>query len=112
VSDRARIPGGVVSRVLALVIGAVIGFIDSRPHWDDTGVTAAMVLLSAAVLAGIWPRLHWQLACCIAIPIVLFNLVTTGRVDAVVAIVIALIGSALGRAIGTAIRPSHPRSSE
>jgi hypothetical protein len=36
---------------LALCAGAGIAWVDSRPGWDDTGVTAGAVLLAAALAA-------------------------------------------------------------
>ena len=46
------------SRRLALVAfaifaGVAIGLIDSSPGWDSTGITAGLLFLSAALLAGI-----------------------------------------------------------
>ncbi len=32
--------------VVALIAGSTIGWIDSRPDWDDTGITAAMVFIA------------------------------------------------------------------
>jgi hypothetical protein len=35
--------------VFALVAGAAIAWVDSRPTWDDTGVSAALVFFAAAL---------------------------------------------------------------
>ncbi len=45
--------------VLAISIGLAIAWIDSRPHWDDTGITAGSLLLSAGLLGLIGPRQPW-----------------------------------------------------
>jgi hypothetical protein len=36
--------------VAALAIGAGITYVDSRPNWDDAGVTAAAILVSCGTL--------------------------------------------------------------
>src|SRR6185503_3469261 len=34
---------------LAVLMGILIAFVDSRPTWDDTGITAGMMLLSSGL---------------------------------------------------------------
>ena len=36
--------------VAALAIGGGIAYVDSRPNWDDTGVTVAAILLVTGIL--------------------------------------------------------------
>ena len=43
----------------ALMLGALIALVDSSPRWDDTGVSAAMVLTAS----GLMGALHPQRAC-------------------------------------------------
>jgi hypothetical protein len=45
--------------LLALSLGLAIAWIDSRPHWNDDGITAGMLLLSASLLGLIGPRRPW-----------------------------------------------------
>jgi hypothetical protein len=44
---------------IALAAGALVAWIDARPGWDDTGVTAGMLFLAAAVLGFSWPGRAW-----------------------------------------------------
>jgi len=44
---------------LALALGLTIAWIDARPHWDDTGITAGMLLLSGGLLGLMGPRRPW-----------------------------------------------------
>lgn len=46
--------------VVALSLGLAIAWVDSRPHWDDTGITAASLLLSGGALGLIGPRRPWR----------------------------------------------------
>ncbi len=43
----------------AVIVGLAIAWVDSRPHWDDSGITAGALLLSAGVLGLIGPRRPW-----------------------------------------------------
>lgn len=45
--------------VLALGLGLAIAWMDSRPHWDDSGITAGALLLSAGAIALISGRRPW-----------------------------------------------------
>ena len=45
--------------VLAVAMGAAIAWMDSRPHWDDTGITVGSLLLSAALLGAMGPQRAW-----------------------------------------------------
>jgi hypothetical protein len=53
--------------VAALALGLAIGWIDSRPHWDDSGITTGLLLLSAALMGLIGPRRPWLWALAIGI---------------------------------------------
>ena len=93
--------------VAALLAGVAIGFVDSRPTWDDTGVTVVSLLLAAGVLAATRPRLWWLAGLLVGLPVLGFNYLAHGRFDSAIAIVFALAGAGagawLGRRIGRAM---------
>jgi hypothetical protein len=89
--------------VVALVAGAVIGFVDSRPTWDDTGVAAGALFLSALVLACIRPRAAWLIGLAVGLPVVLFNVIAHGNFGSFLAIAFSLAGAAIGYGIGRAL---------
>jgi hypothetical protein len=45
--------------IAAVTLGLAIAWVDSRPHWDDTGITAGCLLLSGGALGLIGPRRPW-----------------------------------------------------
>jgi hypothetical protein len=49
----------VAAATVAVALGASIAYIDSRPYWDDTGVTAFSLLVFAAFLGFLVPRRVW-----------------------------------------------------
>jgi hypothetical protein len=70
--DAIRAPS-ILGAVVVLVLGIAIAWVDSRPTWDDTGVTAGVLLLvaGAASLAGLPP---WLAAVLVVGPVVLSEL--------------------------------------
>ncbi|HEX4007314.1 MAG TPA: permease prefix domain 1-containing protein [Acidobacteriaceae bacterium] len=60
----------------ALVLGLAIARMDALPHWDDSGITAGCLLLSAAALGLIGPRKPWLWALAIGIWIPLHLIVS------------------------------------
>jgi hypothetical protein len=58
----------------AVLLGIAIAWVDSRPTWDDTGVTAFSMLLSGVVFGLIRPERPWQWALGIGIWICLHQI--------------------------------------
>ena len=80
---------------MALVLGAgiAIAWIDTRPNWDDTGITALGILVLAASgsLLGVAP---WLSALLAAGPIVVTEI--SGGQDVLAALLFALAGACAG----------------
>ena len=47
---------------LAILTGLLIAFVDSRPTWDDTGITAGALLLSSGLFTLLGYRRPWLIA--------------------------------------------------
>ena len=45
--------------LIAAMLGALISMVDSRPGWDDTGVSAAMVFGASGLMGAIHPQRAW-----------------------------------------------------
>ena len=88
---------------LALTVGLCIGYVDSRPTWDDTGITVGALVLSAGLLASFRPRTWWLTGLLIGIPVPLLNYLNTGRLQAGVGLVIALVSAGIGGMVGKAL---------
>ena len=95
----------VLNRVLflaAVLIGIGIAYVDSRPTWDDTGVTAFALLTSAAVFGLARPQRPWLWALAIGIWIPLFAIVRTPAAGSLVMLVVLafpLAGAYAGMAV-------------
>ncbi|HUE04619.1 MAG TPA: hypothetical protein VMR62_34020 [Bryobacteraceae bacterium] len=93
--------------IAAIMIGLAIAWVDSRPHWDDSGITAGSLLLSAGVLGLIGPRRPWLWALAIGMWIPLYliarqmasHTVTLGSASNLVILVFPMAGAYAGMAV-------------
>jgi hypothetical protein len=70
--------------------------LDSRPGWDDTGVTAALLLLAAALIAAIDGHRPWSWALLVGLPLPVIELTGSGSVASIAALLFAAIGAGIG----------------
>jgi hypothetical protein len=98
----------VVLALTACVIGWGIGYIDSRPGWDDTGITAGALLLSGVILGAAMPRWAWLTGLALGVPVFIMNAVLHGNYGSALAIGIALVGAAIGALSGWLILWNKP----
>ena len=96
---------------VAIGIGSIVGFVDSRPTWDDTGVTAGVLVLAALVLACIRPSAAWLIGLALGLPVVLFNAITRGGFGSLLAVAFSMAGAGIGYGIGRALGVDNRRSS-
>lgn len=96
--------------VTALAAGIAIGAMDSRPGFDDTGVTVTLLVLAAGVVAAIDGRRPWLWALLVGAPLPIIEVPSTGSSAPLVALLFAAIGASIGvivrRAPGWSQRPS------
>lgn len=88
--------------VLALVAGCAIAWLDTRPSWDDTGVTAGALLVAAGVSAFGGVR-WWVAALLVAGPVLAVEIRGLGWGAALV-LAFALAGGSLGAVARTTLR--------
>jgi hypothetical protein len=77
----------------ALAAGATIGWIDSRPRWDDTGITVGLVFLASALFGAVEPEHPWLWALATGLGVPLWNILTQGNYASGVALLIAFAGA-------------------
>ncbi len=81
---------------LALGIGLAVGWIDSRPAWDDAGVTAGLLVVGAALVAAIDGRRAWLWTLLVGAPLALIEVPATGSAAPLVGLLFAAIGASIG----------------
>jgi hypothetical protein len=83
----------------ALMLGALIALVDSSLGWDDTGVSAAMVLTASGLVGTLHPQRMWALAVGSWIPLLG---IVFGRFDyaSLLGLAFALVGAYAGAFAG------------
>ena len=88
----------------AVLVGLGIAWVDSRPHWDDTGITAGCLLLSAGLLSLIAPRRPWLLALGVGLWIPIHLILQKPTLGSVLGGLVILAIPMLGAYAGMAVR--------
>ncbi len=102
-------PGWTLLATVALVIGAAIAAIDSRPGWNDAGVTAGLLVVGTAVVTAVAGRQPWLWTLLVGAPLPIVEIPSSGSAAPLVALLFAAIGSSLGMLVRAAVRASrHP----
>ena len=80
----------------AIVLGLLIAWVDSRPTWDDAGITAGALFLTAAFFGALRPfhAAVWALAVGVWVP--LFGIVLRHNFGSLLALAVALFGAYAG----------------
>ncbi|HNP73512.1 MAG TPA: hypothetical protein PKK15_20535 [Kouleothrix sp.] len=88
----------------ALAIGALIGFVDTRPTWDDTGVTVGLLVLACLLFGAARPRLAWLWALAIGAWLPLLNILIARSFAPLAALAIAFVAAYAGALVRRALR--------
>ena len=91
--------------VVALALGGIITYVDTLPTWDDTGITAAALLVISGVLGFLGPNRPWLWALALGVWIPIVDLVRTQNYWTMVALVMAFVGAYAGMAIRMWLSP-------
>ena len=78
---------------LAIALGTSIAYVDSRPTWDDAGVTAMALFLIAAAFGFAGPRRPWIWATALGVWIPLLGVLGSGNYGSLLALLVAFAGA-------------------
>lgn len=85
--------------VLSIGLGLAIGYQDARPGWDDTGITVAVLVLTAGMVAGLSGQRPWLWALLIGAWVPIFEIGGTAGLASLVGLASAAIGALGGYAL-------------
>jgi hypothetical protein len=82
--------------MLSIVLGLAIAWIDSRPTWDDSGISAFMLAVAATLCAYFASQKPWLIALAISIWIPLISIFSTHNFGGFLAFIPAFAGAFAG----------------
>jgi hypothetical protein len=82
----------------AIVFGIAIAYVDSRPRWDDTGITAMAVLFTSATISAIGRDRPWLWALAVGSWIPLWGVIHSRNFGSFLALGFAFAGAYAGMA--------------
>jgi hypothetical protein len=85
--------GSVVSWIAAVSSGLLIAWVDSRPGWDDAGVSAGMILVASGLFGALLPNRAWAVALAVGAWIPIVGIARDGSYGALLALLPALAGA-------------------
>jgi hypothetical protein len=97
--------GSFLPLALALALGLGITLVDSRPKWDDTGITAGAVFLVALLFGAISPRRAWLWALAIGGWIPVLGIASHRNFGALIALAPAFLGAYIGAFLRSFVLP-------
>jgi hypothetical protein len=89
--------------MFAVGCGSVIAYVDSRPNWDDTGITAMAILLTSGAFAFAAPNRWWLWAIAVGLWIPLVQIAQTQNYGSLLTLLVALVGAVLGMLVWNGI---------
>ncbi len=88
--------GLIVFVFVALIAGLLIGWLDSRPTWDDTGITVGLIVITCILLGLARPQQAWVWALLVGGWVPVLNIVLHHNYGSVLALAFAFVGAYAG----------------
>jgi hypothetical protein len=102
-----RTAAGVATAVIG---GVLVAYVDSRPGWDDTGVTVVALIVVAGIAGFVVGRRPWIVALLVGAPTPVIEIAQQGQTASLVALAFAAFGAAIGWGLSRLATP-EPRPS-
>jgi hypothetical protein len=84
---------------IALLLGFGIMFVDSQPHWDDTGITVFALLSSAGLIALLAGKRPWLIALAVGLWIPAQAIIVRHDFAMLITLLFPLVGAYAGWAV-------------
>jgi uncharacterized membrane protein len=91
--------------LVAVSVGAAITWLDQSPGWDDTGISAMLVLISCGLLGVILPKRPYLWALAVGLWIPILGIIRQHNYGSILALVIAFVGAYVGTAVRKLLFP-------
>ena len=95
---------------VALILGLLLAFVDSRPNWDDTGIIVFAIPISGGLIGLFIQKRPWLPALALGIWIPLWGVIVTHNFGSLLALVLAFAGVYAGWAYRLVIMKAHSQA--
>ena len=94
---------------IALASGLLIAYVDSRPTWDDTGITVFALLVTSGIIGLLVQRRPWLYALAIGLWIPLWGVIQAQNVSMLLVLLFPFAGVYAGWALRLVVQKTlHP----
>jgi hypothetical protein len=94
---------------IALMVGFAILFVDSQPHWDDTGITVFALLACGGIIGLLSGKRPWLFALAIGLWLPAYYIITRQDFSMLITLLFPLVGAYAGWLVRRVLpRLSHP----
>jgi hypothetical protein len=80
----------------ALMLGLLIAWVDSRPTWDDTGISVGALLIVTGLLGLVAPERAWLWALAVGFWIPAYGIIAHANYGLLLVLVIPFVGAYAG----------------
>jgi hypothetical protein len=95
--------------VCALASGLLIAYVDSRPTWDDTGITVFALLVASGIIGMLVQRRPWLYALAVGLWIPLWGIIHTQNFSMLLVLLFPFAGVYAGWALRQVVQKTlHP----
>ena len=95
--------------VCALASGLLIAYVDSRPTWDDTGITVFALLVASGIIGLLVQRRPWLYALAVGLWIPLWGIIHTQNLSMLLVLLFPFAGVYAGWALRLVVQKTfHP----
>ena len=85
--------------IIAAALGLGIALIDARPTWDDTGITAGVLVLTAFIVSALAGRRPWLWALLVGVWVPAMTIANGRDPASLLALAFAVAGAYAGYAV-------------
>jgi hypothetical protein len=95
--------------ILSLIVGLLIAYVDSRPTWDDTGITVFALLVAGGIIGLLVQRRPWLYALALGVWIPLWGILHAHDFAMLIVLLFPFAGVYVGWALRQLLQKTlHP----
>jgi len=88
----------------AVIFGLLVAYVDSRPTWDDTGITVFALLIGSGIIGLLVEKRPWLYALAVGLWLPLWYILTTHNLSMLIVLAFPFVGVYVGWALHLGFR--------